>query len=53
LDKRFAREFRISDQINADTYRDAMRHGQNGTLKAYAKQRYTAVQHEIEVLKKF
>jgi hypothetical protein len=53
LNKKFAREFRISDQINADTYRDEARHGQDRTLKAYAKQRYDAVQREINTLKRF
>jgi hypothetical protein len=50
LDKSFAREFRISDQINADTYRTQIRDGQDRTLTAYAKQRYAAVQHEISTL---
>jgi hypothetical protein len=53
LDKRFAREFRISDQINAETYRDQMQHGENDTLKVYAKRRYEAVQREINTLKHF
>lgn len=53
LDKSFAREFRISDQINADTYHDEMGGGQSSTLKAYANQRYVAVQHEIDKLNHF
>jgi Domain of unknown function (DUF4142) len=53
LDKSFARELRISDQINQDTYRTEMRQGQNSTLKAHAKQRYAALQQEITTLKRF
>jgi predicted outer membrane protein len=52
LDKAFVRELRISDQINQDTYTEEAQHGRNGTLKTYAKQRYTAVQHELTQLKK-
>lgn len=53
LDKSFAREFRISDQVNADTYHSEIGDGQNAALKAYAKQRYLAVQHEISALNHF
>jgi Domain of unknown function (DUF4142) len=53
LDKSFAREFRISDQINADTYHSEMGDGQDSTLKTYANQRYVAVQHEINTLSHF
>jgi hypothetical protein len=50
LDASFVREFRISDQINADTYTQQVKSGSNATLKAYAKQRAAAVQHELTTL---
>jgi hypothetical protein len=50
LDKTFAREFRISNQINADTYKEEVKSGSNATLKTYAKQRAAAVQHELTTL---
>lgn len=53
LDKRFARELRISDDINKYTYKQEMKEGQNATLKTHAQRRYTAVQHELSALKKF
>jgi predicted outer membrane protein len=53
LNKSFAREFRISDQVNLETYRDEMNHGQDAKLKAHAKQRFQAVQQEIKTLQRF
>ena len=50
-DKSFARELRISDDINKYTYSQEMKDGQNGTLKSHAKQRYTALEHELKTLK--
>jgi hypothetical protein len=50
LDKTFVREFRISNQINADTYKEEVKSGSNATLKSYAKQRVAAVQHELTTL---
>jgi len=52
LNKRFARELRISDQINQYTYKQEMKEGANGTLKTHAKHRYAAVQHELTALQK-
>jgi hypothetical protein len=51
LDKTFARELRISDQINQDTEKHQMQHGSDAALKAYAKRRYAAIQSEIKSLK--
>jgi predicted outer membrane protein len=51
LDKTFVREFRISDQINLDTYKAQAKNGSDGQLKTYAKQRASAVQQEINALK--
>lgn len=53
LDKTFAREFRISDQVNKDTYGSEIGQGQNQTLKSFAKHRYAAVQQEISKLSHF
>lgn len=52
LDKAFARELRISDQINQDTEKDEMQHGTDPALKAFAKHRYSATQSEIKTLQK-
>lgn len=52
LDKAFARELRISDDVNQDTYKQEMQSGQSGTLKADAKHRYSAVQSEMNTLKR-
>jgi hypothetical protein len=51
LNKSFVRELRISDQVNVDTYGSEIKQGQHQTLKTYAKQRYAAIQHEINTLK--
>jgi hypothetical protein len=50
LDASFVRELRISDQINADTYKQEVQSGSNATLKAYAKKRSAAVQQELSTL---
>ena len=47
LDKRFARELRMTDQIDQYTHRDEMRSGRNAKLKSYSKTRYTEIQHEL------
>lgn len=52
-DKSFAREFRISDDINKYTYSQEMKDGQNAALKSNAKQHYAAVEHELKTLKGF
>lgn len=51
LDKAFTRELRISDEINQDTEKQELAHGQDSMLKAYAKRRYAAVQKEMATLK--
>lgn len=53
LNKRFARELGISDNINTYTYKQQMQSSQDGKIKTYAKQRYAALQHEITALKHF
>lgn len=53
LDKRFIRELRISDNINQDTEKQEIRNGRSDKLKAYAKNRYAAVQHELDALEHF
>lgn len=50
LDATFVRELRISDQINADTYKQEAQSGSNATLKTYAKRYSAALQHEISTL---
>lgn len=45
------RELRISDEINQDTEKQELAHGQDSMLKAYAKRRYAAVQKEMATLK--
>lgn len=52
LDKVFARELGISDKINQDTYKQEIRSGRSVALKSNAKQRYAAVQNEINALKR-
>lgn len=50
LNRRFVMDLQIDDQLRLSAERQQMQSGSNGALKAFAKRRYAALQHELNAL---
>lgn len=50
LNRRFVMEMQVDDQLRLSAEKHQMQSGSNAELKAYAKRRYAALQHELAAL---